>query len=82
MAKTWQDYELTVNGLAQKVRYNPETVEKIFLPLLEKLTAIYRKKNSRVILFLVAPPATGKSTLTLFLEKLSRENENLIPVQV
>ena len=81
MAKTWQDYELTVNGLAQKIRYNPETVEKIFLPLLEKLTAIYRKKNSRVILFLVAPPATGKSTLTLFLEKLSRENENLIPVQ-
>ena len=79
--KNWKDYELSVNGLPQKVQYNEETVEKIFLPLLEKLTEIYKKKNSRVILFLVAPPATGKSTLTLFLEKLSKENKNLIPVQ-
>lgn len=79
--KNWTDYELSVNGLAQKVQYNEETVKKLFLPLLEKLTEIYKKKNSRVILFLVAPPATGKSTLTLFLEKLSKENKNLIPVQ-
>ena len=79
--KIWRDYELTVNGLTQQVRYNQETVEKLFMPLLERLTEIYRKKNGRTILFLVAPPATGKSTLTLFLEKLSKENKNLIPAQ-
>ena len=79
--KIWRDYELTVNGLAQRVRYNRATVDNLFIPLLEKLAGIYRKTNRRTILFLVAPPATGKSTLTLFLEKLSRERDDLIPVQ-
>lgn len=79
--KIWQDYELTVNGLTQHVRYNRATVDNLFVPLLEKLAGIYRKTNRRTILFPVAPPATGKSTLTLFLEKLSRERDDLIPAQ-
>lgn len=79
--KTWKNYELTVNGLTQHVQYNQETVEKLFMPLLGSLSEMYRAKRRRIILFLVAPPATGKSTLTLFLEKLSKENKNLIPVQ-
>ena len=79
--KSWKDHELTVNGLVQHVRYNQETVEKLFMPLLEKLSEMYRTKGRRILLFLVAPPATGKSTLTLFLEKLSRENRNSVPVQ-
>ena len=79
--KIWRDYELTVNGLVQQVRYNPSTVDNLFVPLLGKLAGIYRRTNRRVILFLVAPPATGKSTLTLFLEKLSLERDELVPVQ-
>ncbi|MBR1858474.1 MAG: nucleoside/nucleotide kinase family protein [Selenomonadaceae bacterium] len=81
MSKKWLNYELIVNGLIQHVNYNQETVEKLFLPLLSRLTEMYHKSNQRIILFLVAPPATGKSTLTLFLEKLSRENDDLTPVQ-
>ena len=41
-----------------------------------------KQSGGRIILFLVAPPATGKSTLTLFLEKLSREYQDLIPVKL
>lgn len=81
MSKKWLNYELTVNGLIQNIKYNQETVEKLFLPLLRRLTEMHHKSNQRIILFLVAPPATGKSTLTLFLEKLSRKNDNLTPVQ-
>ena len=81
MNKKWLNYELTVNGLIQHVNYNQETVEKLFLPLLRRLTEMHQKSSQRTILFLVAPPATGKSTLTLFLEKLSRENDDLTPVQ-
>ena len=70
--KQWTNYELVVNGLTQQIQYNKATVENLFLPLLSKLTQLQKQKGKRVIMFLAAPPATGKSTLTLFLEKLSR----------
>ena len=79
--KQWTNYELVVNGLTQQIQYNKATVENLFLPLLSKLTQLQKQKGQRVIMFLAAPPATGKSTLTLFLEKLSRENKELTPVQ-
>ncbi len=75
--KQWTNYELVVNGLTQQIQYNKATVENLFLPLLSKLTQLQNEKGKRVIMFLAAPPATGKSTLTLFLEKLSRENKEL-----
>lgn len=81
MEKQWTNYELVVNGLKQQIRYNKITVENLFLPLLTRLTRLQKEKNGRVILFLAAPPATGKSTLTLFLEKLSADNKALPPVQ-
>lgn len=79
--KLWTNYELVVNGLNQQIRYNKATVENLFLPLLSKLNQLKKQKGQRVIMFLAAPPATGKSTLALFLEKLSRENKELEPVQ-
>lgn len=75
------DYELVVNGLLQKISYKAEAVENLFLPLLRRLSQMQKQSGGRIILFLVAPPATGKSTLTLFLEKLSREYQDLIPAQ-
>ena len=38
--KRWQNYELTVNGLPQHIRYNADTVEGLFLPLLRRLTEL------------------------------------------
>ena len=79
--KRWRDYEMTVNGLPQRIRYNEATVEGLFLPLLHRLAALQAEKGGRLLVFLAAPPATGKSTLLLFLEQLARQHEELTRVQ-
>lgn len=72
---------MTVNGLPQHIRYNIDTVEHLFLPLLRRLTQMQRRAGRRVIAFLAAPPATGKSTLLQFLERLVREHADLTQMQ-
>ena len=72
---------MTVNGLPQHIRYNIDTVEHLFLPLLRRLTQMQRCAGRRVIAFLAAPPATGKSTLLQFLEQLVRERADLTQMQ-
>ena len=72
---------MTVNGLPQHIRYNADTVEHLFLPLLRRLTQMQRRAGRRVIAFLAAPPATGKSTLLQFLERLVREHADLTQMQ-
>lgn len=79
--KEWHTYETIINGLPQKIRYNADTVEGLFLPLLRRLTEMQRAEARRILVFLAAPPATGKSTLAQFLEQLSRTEEGLTPVQ-
>lgn len=72
---------MTVNGLPQEIRYNEATVEGLFLPLLHRLTALQVEKGGRILAFLAAPPATGKSTLLLFLEQFARQHDELTRVQ-
>ena len=72
---------MTVNSLPQKIRYNPDTVEGLFLPLLRRLTEMQRAAARRILVFLAAPPATGKSTLLQFMEQLARERGDLPRVQ-
>ena len=72
---------MTVNGLPQKIRYNADTVEGLFLPLLRRLTEMQRAAARRILVFLAAPPATGKSTLLQFLEELARMHDELPQVQ-
>ena len=79
--KRWQNYEMTVNGLPQHIRYNAATVEGVFLPLLRRLTELQKHENRRILAFLAAPPATGKSTLLLFLAQLAQEHEEFTRVQ-
>ncbi|QNH54971.1 nucleoside/nucleotide kinase family protein [Selenomonas timonae] len=79
--KRWRSYAMTVNGLPQKIRYNADTVEGLFLPLLRRLTEMQRKAGCRILVFLAAPPATGKSTLLQFLEELTRIHAVLTPAQ-
>ena len=79
--KEWHTYEMTVNGLPQRVRYRMGTVEHLFLPLLRRLRELQHCSGGRCIVFLAAPPATGKSTIAQFLEQLSRTEEGLTPVQ-
>ena len=79
--KRWRDYEMTVNGLPQRIRYNEATVEGLFLPLLHRLAALQAEKGGRLLVFLAAPPATGKSTLLQFLERLTQEQDDLTRIQ-
>lgn len=70
-----------VNGLEITAAFSVRDREMVFLPLLERLTALQKEKGRRIAVFLAAPPAAGKSTLCCYLEQLSREREDLTPVQ-
>lgn len=79
--KEWKKYLFTVNGFEMETIYNQETIEKVFLPLLKDLTALQKEKSSRIIVFLAAPPAVGKTTLCQFLEYLSKQEKDVTEVQ-
>lgn len=79
--KPWKFYDMVINGLPQRVKYNEDTVNQLFLPLLRKLTQIQRQKRRKIMAFLAAPPATGKSTLVQFWEQLSKTQDELQEVQ-
>ena len=70
-----------VNGLDIEAEFDSRDRERVFLPLLRHLTDLQREKKRRIVAFLAAPPAAGKSTLCLYLEQLSRTEAGLIPVQ-
>lgn len=73
--------QFRVNGLEITAEFAVEDRERVFLPLLCRLTALQREKGRRIAVFLAAPPAAGKSTLCCYLEQLSRETAGITPVQ-
>lgn len=75
------EYTVQINGIKVSARYSERAVNEIFVPLLEKLTAMQRAAGRRILVMFAAPPGAGKSTLVSFLEKLSRERPGLCPVQ-
>ena len=76
------DYTVTINGIPVEAHYSERAVNEIFVSLLKKLTELQRQKQRRILMLLAAPPGAGKSTLLSFLEKLSLEREDLMPVQI
>ena len=76
-----EQFHFQVNGLDIQAEFDSRDRECVFLPLLKRLTELQREKNRRIVVFLAAPPAAGKSTLCLYLEQLSRTEPGLIPVQ-
>ncbi len=81
MMKTWNSYTFKVNGFEIKADYTSETVEQVFVPLLQKLSAMQEEENRRIIVLLSAPPAVGKSTLAEFLSYLSGTRSDLTELQ-
>ena len=79
--KVWRTCRLMINGLAHKVQYNQATIDTLFLPFLRRMSKMQQKLGRRMIVFLAAPPGVGKSTLALFLERLSNTDEEIVPVQ-
>lgn len=55
--------ELTVNGLKIQAQYQNEEIENVHKPLLRMLAALQTvNPQRRTVVFLCAPPGTGKST--------------------
>ena len=67
-----EQFHFQVNGLDIQAEFDSRDRERVFLPLLHHLTDLQRSLNRRIVVFLAAPPAAGKSTLCLYLEQLSR----------
>lgn len=64
-----------VTGHKIKVSFRKSEVEHIFKPLLDTLVRLRKKKQERIIVYLAAPPGSGKTTLALFLKELYDEKE-------
>lgn len=72
---------LTINGLTTQACFPRKDIDQLHLPLLQHFSALHRQQNRHLIVFLVAPPGTGKSTLSAFWQKLSCEMPELVPLQ-
>ena len=80
--KQMTEYCVMINGIQVTARYSDRAINDIFLPLLRRLTLLQRQKGRRILVLLAAPPGCGKTTLASFLEKLSREQKDMTPLQV
>lgn len=79
--KLWRTCRLMINGIPHKVRYHEDTINYLFLPFLRRISKIQQRAGQRVIIYLAAPPGAGKTTLALFLEKLSASAPGLVGLQ-
>ena len=74
--------ELTVNGLNVQAQYHDEEIERVHKPLLRMLAALQTvNPQRRTVVFLCAPPGTGKSTLTTFWAYLAQQDPELPAIQ-
>lgn len=72
---------LKANGLEIEAFFKKETKDEVLIPIIKKLTELYRLKKDKIIVFISAPPGTGKTILSLYIEKLSLENSEYEPIQ-
>ena len=70
-----------INGSEHKVRYHEETINYLFLPFLRRISSMQRRAGRRLVVYLVAPPGAGKTTLALFLEKISASAPGVVGLQ-
>ena len=66
-----QTYTYEVNGFQIHVEYEEKDIETIFIPLLQKWKKMQKKAGRRILVFLSAPPGTGKTTLVQFVSSLN-----------
>lgn len=74
------NYDVVINGIEVNAHYSEKSINEIYIPLLKKLSEIQKKKGSRILVMLAAPPGAGKSTMLSFLKYLSENTEGLSPI--
>lgn len=75
------DYDFIINGLDVHASYPQQDVIEVYIPLLKKLSKLQNKLNRRLIVFVAAPPGSGKSTLCYFLQYLSQQDDSITELQ-
>lgn len=70
-----------VNGFKVNADYSEKEIDEIFIPLLKRLTKLQKQYNRRIFVFLSAVPGCGKTTLSLFLEYLSKQSDEYTNIQ-
>ncbi|WP_225744902.1 nucleoside/nucleotide kinase family protein [Marinilactibacillus sp. Marseille-P9653] len=65
--------KMKINGLEVDVQYTTSEQKDVLLPLLNQLVALREKKDRRIVVYLAAPPGTGKTTVSQYLEKLHKD---------
>lgn len=64
---------LNVNGYEGCAEYEELDIQEVFLPFLKRIIQLQKEKQKRIIVFIAAPPATGKSTLVMALCQFAQE---------
>lgn len=72
-------FTFDINGFEVKASYSYEFVEEVIKPLLMKWNQQTRLHHKRMIIYLAAPPAAGKSTLATAFETMAKDMD--IPLQ-
>jgi putative kinase len=73
---------LTINGLDVAARFSEQDIATVHQPLLQRLATLHAAApGKRTIVFLSAPPGSGKSTLTAFWAWLAAQDPELPPLQ-
>ena len=70
-----------INGFKIEAQYEKSFVENTMVPLLRLWTTLYQVKKRRILIFLAAPPAAGKSIMAEFFAYLSKQDDTLEDVQ-
>ena len=74
-------FHFAINGFCVYAEYEDTFTSQIVKPLLRKLAKLQKKAGRRIIVFLAAPPATGKSTLAAYFAHLSQNDPSLPALQ-
>ena len=76
------NFETEVNGFTIEAKFTEAAVDEVFVPFLKKLNEVYGQVGGRkVIAFLVGPPGVGKTTISHYLEALSKERQDLTTIR-
>lgn len=72
-------FETEINGLPVKAYFPEPNIEEVYVPLLRHFTALQKKLQRRILVYLAAPPGIGKSTMAAFLREMSRGGPGTVP---
>lgn len=73
-------FQFNINGYEVEASYSQDFIDTYIKPLLAKWSRLANNTDQRIIIFLAAPPAAGKSTLAACFEYLSH-TEGYEPIQ-